>query len=149
DDVHVGHDETGRIDHHARAERALHLLLLAPLQPEEASEERIVEKRIVVLHHLGGIDVDHSRLYALHDRRKGKPELGSRRWNATVLRLGEAKGCDQGKRAKHKNGRTDRSKHNYLSEKAQEYRRVRATIEGRQAQYLALRTGCAGDHASH
>ena len=83
DDVDVGDDEAGRIDHHARAERALHLLLLAAGHAEEAAEDRIVQERIAVLHHLGGVDVDHRRLHALHDRRIGQPssaaEDGTRR----------------------------------------------------------------------
>ena len=50
DDVVVGHDQAGRIDHHARSERALHLLRLLAGHAEEAAEDRIVEQRIVVLH---------------------------------------------------------------------------------------------------
>jgi hypothetical protein len=56
------------IDHHARSQRALHLLRLLAGHAEEAAEDRIVEQRIAVLHHLGGIDVDHRRLHPLHDR---------------------------------------------------------------------------------
>ena len=86
DDVVVGHDEAGRIHHHARSQRALHLLRLLAGHAEEAAEDRIVEQRIAVLHHLGGIDVDHRRLHPLHDRRVGQLQLHGRIRHAAVLR---------------------------------------------------------------
>ncbi len=86
DDVDVGDDEAGGIDDDAGAERALHLLGLLARHAEEAAEDRVVEQRIAVLHHLGGIDVDDRRLHPLHDRRIGQPQLGGRRRDTTVLR---------------------------------------------------------------
>ncbi len=67
------------------SQRTLHLLGLLAGHAEEASEDRIVEQRVVVLHHLGGIDVDHRRLHALHDRRVGEPQLRRRGRHAAVL----------------------------------------------------------------
>ena len=86
DDVVVGDDEPGRIDHHARSERALHLLGLLAGHAEEAAEDRVVQQRVAVLHGLGGIDVHHRRLHALHDRRVGQPQFGARGRHAAVLR---------------------------------------------------------------
>ena len=86
DDVVVGHDEAGRIHHDARSQRALHLLRLLAGHAEEAAEDRIVEQRIAVLHHLGGIDVDHRRLHPLHDRRVGELQLHGGSRHAAVLR---------------------------------------------------------------
>ena len=78
DDVVVGHDQTGRIHHHPRSKRSLHLFGLLAGHAEETAEDRIVEQRIAVLHHLGGVDVDNGRLHALHDRRVGKPDFRRR-----------------------------------------------------------------------
>jgi hypothetical protein len=75
DDVVVGDDQPRRIHHHARSQRTLHVFRLLAGHAEEPAEDRIVEKGIAVLHQLGGIDVDHRRLHALHDRGVGKPEL--------------------------------------------------------------------------
>ena len=92
DDVHVGDDEPGRIDHHARAERALHLLALPARHAEETAKQRIVHEGVAVLHDLGGVDVDHRGLHTLHDRRVGQPQfLGGRR-HAAVLRQ---RGCGE------------------------------------------------------
>ena len=80
DHVHIGDDEAGRIDDHAGAERALHLPAAAVARhAEEAAEDRIVEQRIAVLHHFGGVDIDHRRRHALHHRRVGQPQLGGGR----------------------------------------------------------------------
>ena len=50
DDVVVGDDQAGRIDDHARAERALHLLAgCCAGHAEEAAEDRVVQQRIAVL----------------------------------------------------------------------------------------------------
>ncbi len=86
DDVDVGHDETRGIHHYPRSQRTLHLFRLLSGHAEEAAEDRIVEKRIVLPHHLGSIDVDHRGLHALHDRRIGEPELLRRGRHAPVLR---------------------------------------------------------------
>ena len=85
DDVVVGDDEAGRIDHHARSQRALHLLRLLAGHAEEAAEDRVVQQRVAVLHRLGGVDVDHRRLHPLHDRRIGQFYLGRRGRHAAVL----------------------------------------------------------------
>ena len=85
DDVNVGHDQARRVHHHARSQRTLHLLRLLAGHAEELAEDRIVEQRIVVPHHLGGIDVDHRRLHALHDRRVGEHQLRRRGRHAPVL----------------------------------------------------------------
>ncbi len=75
DDVHIGHDQTGGVDDHAGAERALHLPAGIAGDAEETAEDRVVEQRIAVLHHLGGIDIDHRRRHAMHHRRIGEAEL--------------------------------------------------------------------------
>ena len=85
DDMDVGHDQTGRVHHHPRSERSLHLFRLLAGHAEEAAEDRVVEQRIAVPHHLGGVDVDDGRLHALHDRRVGQPQLRRRGRHAPVL----------------------------------------------------------------
>ncbi len=75
DDMVVGHDQPGGIHHHSRTQGTLHLLRLLTGHAEEPAEDRIVEQRIAILHHLGGVDVDHGRLHALHDRRVGQPDV--------------------------------------------------------------------------
>jgi hypothetical protein len=84
DDVVVGDHEARCIDHHARAERALHLLRLIAGNAE-AAEHRIVQQRIT-RHRLRCVDVHHRGLHALNDRRIGHPKLGLRPWNHTILR---------------------------------------------------------------
>ena len=86
DDVDIGYDKTGRIDHYARSQRALHLFRLLAGHAEEAAEDRIIEQRIAILHHLGGVDVDHRRLHALHDRRVGQSDVRRRGRDAAILR---------------------------------------------------------------
>ena len=78
DDVVVGDDQAGGIHQHAGAERALQLAAAAAAarHAEEAPEDRIVEQRIAVLHHLGGVDIDHRRRHPLHHRRIGQAQLG-------------------------------------------------------------------------
>jgi hypothetical protein len=71
--VDIGNDEAGRVDHHARSQRALHLLGLAG-HAEKAAEDRIVEERIA-LHHLCGVHVHDRRLHPLYDRRVGEPKF--------------------------------------------------------------------------
>ena len=61
-------------------------LLARHRRAEELAEERIVEKRIAVLDHAGGVDVDHRRRHALHHRREGELELGGRGRHAALLR---------------------------------------------------------------
>ena len=90
DDVHIGDDEAGGVRDHAGAERALHLALSAGTarHAEEAAENRIVEQRVAhLLHGLGGVDVDHGRGDALHNRGIGQPQFGSGR-HAAILRRG-------------------------------------------------------------
>ena len=53
---------------------------------EEAAEDRVVEQRVAVLHHLGGVDVDHRRRHPLHHRRVGQPQFARRR-HPPLLRL--------------------------------------------------------------
>ncbi len=101
DDVVVGHDQARRVDDHARAERALHLLRRTVAgNAEEAAEDRIVEQRIAVLHHLRGIDVDDRRRCPLHDRRKGQLQLARRGRNPAILR-------QRGNEARHERNRCD------------------------------------------
>ena len=78
DHVVVGDDEAAGIDDHARS-RASAASARAGYAggAEEAAEERIVEQRIAVLDHLGGIDIDHRGRRPLHDR--GEGELSARR----------------------------------------------------------------------
>ena len=87
DHVHVGDDEAGRIDDHAGAERALHLAAAVAGDAEEVAEDRIVEQRIAVLHHLGGIDVDHRRGHPLHHRRVGEAATAAGVGTTRTLRL--------------------------------------------------------------
>jgi hypothetical protein len=102
DDVVVGDHQTGSIDHHARSERALHLLGLLAGHAEEAAEDRVVQQRVAVLHGLGGIDVHHRRLRPLRDRRIGQPQFGARGRHAPVLRqrrrCNDCRGQQQGER---------------------------------------------------
>ena len=93
DDVHVGDHEAGGVHDHAGAERTLQLAAAAALarHAEEAAEDRIVEQRVAVLHHLGGVDVDHRGGHALHHRRVGGTQFAQRRHPALLslsLRLG-------------------------------------------------------------
>ncbi len=69
DHMVVGHDKAGRIHHHTGPQRALHLFRLLSRHAEEAAEDRIVEQRIAILDHFGGVHVYHRGLHALHDRR--------------------------------------------------------------------------------
>ncbi len=84
------------IDDHAGAERALHLLGLLARHAEEAAEDRVVQERIAVLHHLGGVDIDHRRLHPLHDRRIGQLQFGRRGRHAAVLRGSGIKAAGKG-----------------------------------------------------
>ncbi len=86
DDVVVGDDEAGGVDHDAGAERALHLFRLLAGHAEKAAEDGIVQQRVTILHGLGGINIDHGRLHALHDRGVGEPEFRGRGRHAPVLR---------------------------------------------------------------
>ena len=61
-------------------------LLARHAAAEELAEERIGEERILVLDDVGGIDVDHRRRHALHDRRKGELQLGERGRHVALLR---------------------------------------------------------------
>ena len=131
DDVDVGHDQTRGIHHHARSQRTLHLLRLLAGHAEEAAEDRIVEQRIMVPHHLGGIDIDHGRLHALHDRRVGEHQLRRRDRRAPVLGKNGMKTSQQGYGPNCSDrGGADRSEHSYLSMKTLKYKRVRPAIEG-------------------
>ncbi len=85
DDMHIGHDQAGGVHHHTGTQRTLHLFRLLARHPEEAAEDRIIQQRIAVLHHLGGIDVDHRRLNPLHDRGIGEPQFRRRGRHAPVL----------------------------------------------------------------
>jgi len=79
DDVIVGDDQSGGIDQHAGAERALQLAAGAIRYAEKAAEDRIVEQRVAILHRLGGVDIDHRRRHPLHHRRIGQPQFGGGR----------------------------------------------------------------------
>ena len=46
---------------------------------EEAAEDRIVEQRVAVLHHLGGVDVDHRGRDLLDQRGVRQPQVALRR----------------------------------------------------------------------
>src|SRR5437016_13807036 len=81
----VGHDQAGRIHHHARTQGTLHLLRLLAGYAEEPAEDRIIEQRIAILHDLGRVDVDHRRLHALHDRRVGQSDVRGRGRDAAIL----------------------------------------------------------------
>ncbi len=94
DDMVVGDDKPGSIDHHAGSERTLHLFGLLAGHAEEAAKNRIVEQRIAHLHGLAGVDVHHRGLRALHDRRIGQPQLGAGGWHAAVLR--QCRCCNDG-----------------------------------------------------
>ncbi len=96
DDVDIGHDQARRIHHHARSQRALHLLRLLAGHAEEAAEDRIVEQRIVVPHQLGGIDIDHRRLHPLHDRRIREHDLCRRGRHPPILGDGRKKNYPTG-----------------------------------------------------
>jgi hypothetical protein len=83
DDMIIGHDQTRGIDDHARAKGPLQLTTASARHTEEAAEDRIVQQRIAILHHLGGINIDHGWRHMVHHRRirqaqlrlRGKPPL--------------------------------------------------------------------------
>ena len=78
-DVIVRHDQTRRIDDHARTQRPLQLIASSsPRHAEEPAKNRVVQKRIAVLHHFGGVDVDHRRRRVVHDRGIGQAQFGLR-----------------------------------------------------------------------
>ncbi len=83
DHVVVGDDEAGGVDDDAGAERALQLVAVAARHAEEAAEDRVLEQRVAVVHHLGGVDIDHRRRHPLHHRRIGeraiRPGVGTLR----------------------------------------------------------------------
>jgi hypothetical protein len=106
--VVVGNHEPRRIDHHARSERALHLLGLLAGNAEEAAKDRVVQQRIAVLHGLGSIDVHHRRLRTLHDRRVGQPQFGAGGRDAPVLR--QRRRCNDGGN-QQQGERVDRQRH--------------------------------------
>ena len=95
----VGDDQAGRIHHHARTQRTLHLLGLLAGHAEEPAEDRIIEQRIAILHDLAGVDVDHRRLHALHDRRVGQSDVRRRGRDAAILRGPAVDGARQSHRA--------------------------------------------------
>ena len=102
DHVVVGDDQAGRIDDHAGTERALHLLAWNAAAAEEEAEERVLHE-VAVVHHLGGIDVDHRRRHALDDRSIGEPQLAGRGRHHALLRgqgarRAEQKDCKDGQR---------------------------------------------------
>ncbi|KPY93045.1 Uncharacterized protein ALO94_05565 [Pseudomonas syringae pv. spinaceae] len=59
-DVVIGQDVAFRAHHHARAKAGLHALLFRRVVAKEAPELRVFKKRVgALVHHLGGIEVDH------------------------------------------------------------------------------------------
>ncbi len=81
DDMVVGDDEPGRIDHDAGAERALHSLLrhTKAAIPKEAPEEGIVHERVLrPTLHPRTIDIDDAASALAHDRREGQGQLLAR-----------------------------------------------------------------------
>src|SRR4249919_3039609 len=55
-DVIVRHDQTRRIDDHARTQRPLQLIASSSSSrhAEEPAKDRVIQERIAVLHHFGG-----------------------------------------------------------------------------------------------
>jgi hypothetical protein len=82
--VVVGDDHAVVTDQDARAERILDALARGTTErkilTEKALEERIVEQRRdrALLDGLPGVDVDHGRRRAAHDRREGQRDLLAR-----------------------------------------------------------------------
>src|SRR4029078_12254341 len=74
-------DQATCIDDHARAQRALQLIGSAttPRAAEEAAENRVIQKRDLVLAHFGGVNIDDRGCHMVDDRGIRQTQLGLRR----------------------------------------------------------------------
>ncbi len=102
-----------RIDDDAGAERALHLRAAVAGHAEKAAEDRVVEQRVAVLHHLGGVDIDHRRRHPVHHRGIGQAQLAGVRHAA--LLGGRSSGGAPARRWRRSEPRCRRSRRAWFS----------------------------------
>ena len=97
DDVVVGHDEAGRIDDHARAERLRGRPAWPHALAEKAPENRVVEQGAAPRRALDalGVDIDHGRGRLFDHRRETQCDLRFRTGRLT-RRLGVERGGEGG-----------------------------------------------------